>query len=1498
MPIPDTVQIGGPLAPTAESDLYPTHLDRFGAGGYRAVADIAARDAIPAARRTAGMLVKLLDTGVYYSLAVDLITWTVVSFGGGITWSVVSSSTTAEAGHGYILDTRVGEVDLTLPASPVVGNEVWAIRCGGAAGQAQGNGQPINQFLVSLSLDNYTAVRFVYMENAETESIGWVASVILTGSQVNTLVGSAISAHVADPTDPHNIAGAVSQGIALHVAELDPHLQYGRKDRLPLNVKDYGAFGDGTSHPLSSVYASLEEAQAVYPEAVDLTDEIDWCAITRCVSLTQQDRPFGGSIFMPSGSYLCNRAVDLSGVINIVLYGDGSIWRNYTRIAPSISNNAGTRVTYTGTSPGALFYLGPATRNGHTVAGNAFRDFEMSSPSTSGNYLIHWDRTGQGFFCAGCYFGGGDKQLYFSGGVEPYDLYFTDCFFSIGTRLSDSTGAYRPNYNIYATDDTYLGSQSTYWSSCTFRFTQISHVRAAACDLAFTACTMEATYDGPSIDIIGNVASAATITLSRVHWEGIWYNAHWNGTYFQVSSSDTARAATILAGGSGAAWVRIVGGSTINLRVPPSLESLYAVRARSAGVRVLASDIGMTPSLSRAFVWADAELAAFDLTTPAGTYQPTNGDPLVAGVTSIRAVGVAGLPTPGWLWNASSTPAYSRMDWTPTQVSAVRALAEYKSIGAAPILPSRVRRDLYADSPSDLGTTALNLHAPFTIGDQILFYSWRGGAAANIGYGTRYGVLIGKNVSNSGDATALFPLVTGPGILSDVGNADYIWDYSTDPTEIVYATPITADRVVRLSTWSNTIPHGARMRVVRALTCTGDYRLTLQQSDGSTDVDMAALRPGQWVEIMHTGATTGLQWRVIGGGPTTQSGDVIYEFRRPLATLGRHYGLRTVAAAETVTALDATDHRVFVTGTVSHTLTLPPCSRGREIVVNNQSTAPVTVQRDGADTINGGIASVEVRAGQSATFFGQLDTDWYNTIPSAHAPTHKNGGSDAIRLDELAEPVDNSTLDATTDRHGLLSKLDKRKLNNLWGTPPNNSDSPGLPGQIATDGIWLYICLWYNEWVRCPVATWAPTAPPENTVVPQLSGTIAFTEVLTSDNGIWYAEGTPVYTYAWFVNGVEDVSLGTANNIVISTDYAEDLVKCQVTCTTEYGAASAFSAEVEFPAIIIPSNTAAPQLSGTAFFDELLSCTTGSWDGTFPTYSYEWYVNTVLDAGLGTASSITVTEALAGKSVVCRVTATNAAGSAYADSNAVVIAWSPALLSDLKAWYDASDSTTVTLVGSKVSQWNDKSGNGLHVTQGTNSLRPTYITAGLNGRNVMRAYLNHMSSAAALSHNGDHSSGTVAKMFVSGSFAVYQMGNTNEAGSVFTGFDPVTVGYRWFARPRGGGAATAAFTENAYAVITHTTSSSLSKTRLWADSTEGTQATASSVVQTNKVMHVFALTDTLYLMNGEVAEVVLYAQTLSDANRQKLEGYLAYKWGQQGNLPSGHPYKSSFPTGT
>lgn len=51
--------------------------------------------------------------------------------------------------------------------------------------------------------------------------------------------------------------------------------------------------------------------------------------------------------------------------------------------------------------------------------------------------------------------------------------------------------------------------------------------------------------------------------------------------------------------------------------------------------------------------------------------------------------------------------------------------------------------------------------------------------------------------------------------------------------------------------------------------------------------------------------------------------------------------------------------------------------------------------------------------------------------PTAHAASHASGGSDAVKLDDLAAPDDNTDRDATTSLHGLMPKLDKVKLDGI-----------------------------------------------------------------------------------------------------------------------------------------------------------------------------------------------------------------------------------------------------------------------------------------------------------------------------------------------------------------------------------------------------------------------------------------------------------------------------------
>lgn len=75
--------------------------------------------------------------------------------------------------------------------------------------------------------------------------------------------------------------------------------------------------------------------------------------------------------------------------------------------------------------------------------------------------------------------------------------------------------------------------------------------------------------------------------------------------------------------------------------------------------------------------------------------------------------------------------------------------------------------------------------------------------------------------------------------------------------------------------------------------------------------------------------------------------------------------------------------------------------------------------------------------------------------PATHASRHTSGGADAIKLDDLAAPDDNTDLDATTSAHGLLKKLSNVSTEFLngqgnWATPAGG----GQDAAKAVSGMW------------------------------------------------------------------------------------------------------------------------------------------------------------------------------------------------------------------------------------------------------------------------------------------------------------------------------------------------------------------------------------------------------------------------------------------------------------
>lgn len=232
--------------------------------------------------------------------------------------------------------------------------------------------------------------------------------------------------------------------------------------------------------------------------------------------------------------------------------------------------------------------------------------------------------------------------------------------------------------------------------------------------------------------------------------------------------------------------------------------------------------------------------------------------------------------------------------------------------------------------------------------------------------------------------------------------------------------------------------------------------------------------------------------------------------------------------------------------------------------------------------------------------------------------------------------------------------------------------------------------------------------------------------------------------------------------------------------------------------------------------------------------------------------------------------------------------WTPANITTA-LWLDADDASTITLNGSTVSQWRDKSGNAKHASQATLANQPAYTINGLNGKSV----LTFDGSNDFLNANLSLSTGTfviVGKLAVNTGILYYPLGFQSGA----------TTGY--FAGGTNQNQKSGLF--NGSVILTAPQTVSLNTPFIGAGGFSASGMLVSfngNAPQTN--LATFSMNTLIigtrgnfsFYFNGEICEVVFTNTTLSTADRQRLEGYLAWKWGLVANLPSGHPYKNSPP---
>lgn len=235
--------------------------------------------------------------------------------------------------------------------------------------------------------------------------------------------------------------------------------------------------------------------------------------------------------------------------------------------------------------------------------------------------------------------------------------------------------------------------------------------------------------------------------------------------------------------------------------------------------------------------------------------------------------------------------------------------------------------------------------------------------------------------------------------------------------------------------------------------------------------------------------------------------------------------------------------------------------------------------------------------------------------------------------------------------------------------------------------------------------------------------------------------------------------------------------------------------------------------------------------------------------------------------------------------------WTPADLgASLALWLDADDASTITLNGSTVSQWDDKSGNSRHASQAVAASQPTYTAAGLN-------------SKPALVFDGVNDSiisPTASSVFpstITYALAMIPLSTATIRGILtFAGADTFTEPFILQQQ--------ATELEQKYYVdgdyrITETiaqntpyiTELSYTGTQWvsWLNGTQGTAYTGPRGSYAGSGIHFGNGFSGPW--NGVIGEFVATTTALSTANRQRIEGYLAWKWGLEEDLPIDHPYR-------
>jgi hypothetical protein len=241
---------------------------------------------------------------------------------------------------------------------------------------------------------------------------------------------------------------------------------------------------------------------------------------------------------------------------------------------------------------------------------------------------------------------------------------------------------------------------------------------------------------------------------------------------------------------------------------------------------------------------------------------------------------------------------------------------------------------------------------------------------------------------------------------------------------------------------------------------------------------------------------------------------------------------------------------------------------------------------------------------------------------------------------------------------------------------------------------------------------------------------------------------------------------------------------------------------------------------------------------------------------------------------------------------------------NIAAWFSAMESGSVILDGTTASQWSDISGNNRHATQATKANQPTYTPNGLNGKPVltfdgvndnMAVNYNYAGNAATLYAVAARLPGGSSEQWVFSSYdgmggsliaPMWVKGMGTDQWSSFGGNGQVFVSGGAILPTNGQGFMLGIDSSITDAVLNLYTNGDLTAQHPGTVRFNGVGARNFIGAEVDGASR---------FLSGYVTEIVQIESRISTTDRQRLEGYLAWKWGLQANLVNNHPFKFSPP---